>query len=189
MTSLLRSLFCSRSLRSFRAWLPTRSANSNSAQYIAQFLRQPEHAWILRDEPFRNSLIELLCGFPLSDLKNLIEKEKLLLLYCNQRMSCALYSYEGRALVLVFPELHQLMTSAQYLQGHSILAHEIGHIFHRHAKIKITSLQAQLEADRYAWERGLGEELTVVLHGEEQTAEVQKRLAVIEDLTARSLAA
>jgi hypothetical protein len=180
MTSLYRSL---------RAWLPNRSVGSHSAQYIADFLRQPEHAWILRDEAFRNSLIELLCGFPISDLKSLIEKEKLLLLYCNQRMSCAVYPYEGRALILIFPELYQLMLSAQYLQGHSILAHELGHVFHRHAKIKISSLQAQLEADRYAFDRGLGEELVLVLHGEEQTAEVRKRLVALDSLAGKSHAA
>ncbi|MGE3260680.1 MAG: hypothetical protein AB7K68_02765 [Bacteriovoracia bacterium] len=178
MTSLLRSL---------RNWLPTRS--SDAAACIAAFLRQPEHAWILRDEPFRNSLIELLCGFPLSDLQNLIHREKLLLLFCNQRMSCAVYPYEGRSLILIFPELHDLMHSAQYHQAHAILAHELGHVFHRHAKIRVSPLQAQLEADRYAWERGLGEELILVLHGETQTPEVRKRIEVLSALVDKSIAA
>lgn len=172
-------------LRSLRAWLPA-SRTSDAAECISEFLRRPEHAWILRDEPFRNSLIELLCGFPLTDLEGLLRREKLMLLYCNQRMSCAVYPYEGRSLVLVFPELHRLMCSAQYLQGHAILAHELGHIFHRHAKVKVGPAQAQFEADRYAWERGLGEELAEVLRAEEPTAETLQRIEMLSQLTGRA---
>lgn len=175
MISLFRSIF--------------RSRKNSSAELIAAFLRQPEHAWILRDEPFRNGLIELFCSFPVSDLRHLFEKERLLLLYCNQRMSAALYPYEGRAVILVFPELHQLMSSAQFLQAHAVLAHELGHVFHRHARIRIGSLQAQLEADRYAWDRGLGEELIAVLRAEADAPETRRRLEVLEALESRALSA
>jgi Zn-dependent protease with chaperone function len=172
-----------------RSWLKAPVRAANSAECIAAFLRQPEHAWILRDEPFRNGLIELLCGFPLADLRHLLEKERLLILYCNRRMSCALYPYEGRSVILVFPELRRLMSSARYLEAHAVLAHELGHVFHRHAKVKISPLQAQLEADRYAWERGFGEELISVLGAEEATAESGKRIAALAGLEARSLTA
>lgn len=172
-----------------RSWLRAPSRPANSAECIAAFLRQPEHAWILRDEPFRNGLIELLCTLPLADLRLLLENERLLLLYCNQRMSCALYPYEGRAVILVFPELHRLMSSAQFLQAHAVLAHELGHVFHRHAKIKIGSLQAQLEADRYAWDRGLGEELIAVLEAEADSPETRRRIEELRALEARALSA
>lgn len=165
MTSLFRNLF-----RSTPA----------AADCIAAFLRQPEHRWILTDEPFRNCLIELLCGFPIADLNRILREEKLLLLYSNQKMSCALYGYEKRAIVLIFPELRDLMHSVQYHQAHAILAHELGHIYHRHARVRISPIDAQLQADRYAMERGFGEELLAVLRAEAPSQEVKTRILALE---------
>ena len=170
-------------LRKLRSFLPARSAGA--AELMADFLRRPEHRWILTDEPFRDSLVELLCGFPESHLRRVLAEERLLLLFCNQRMSCALYPYENRSMVLVFPDLYQLMNSAHYHQAHAILAHELGHVFHRHAKVRISPIDAQLEADRYAFERGYGEELLIVLRGERVSAETRARIQALEQLLPR----
>lgn len=147
-----------------------------SAECIARFLSLREHRWIANQPVLLDRLAGFLCLLPPEDLKLILEERRLLLLYCNQKMSCSFYQYEKREVVLIFPELHTLLLSSQYLQAYAILAHELGHVYYEHSKIMIEPLHAQLEADRYAANLGFAEELFCVLQNENPIPEIRERL-------------
>lgn len=151
-----------------------------SADCIAQFLKRPEHRWILEDRPLRSSVTEFLSSLPIQHLREILENKKLLLLYCNKVMSASFYQYQGREVVLVFPELRRLLTSAKKSEAHAILAHELGHIYYGHSKKRIDPMTAQLEADRYAWEHGWGEEMLFVLNTLDSSEEVANRIQALK---------
>jgi hypothetical protein len=146
---------------------------------IMRFLKQPEHAWICENRNLLRSLALFLNSLPLEDLITAIEKRRLLLLYCNQRMSCSFHQFEGREIILIFPDLYRLLCSARNLEGHAVLAHEVAHVLYGHTRNAISPLQAQLEADAYALGLGLGEELSSVLLEEEPSEEISARLSAL----------
>ena len=45
----------------------------------------------------------------------------------------------------------------------AILAHELGHLYHQHSEKSLPVLEAQVEADDFAFKLGLGRELVEVL--------------------------
>ncbi|MGZ3730425.1 MAG: M48 family metalloprotease [Bdellovibrionota bacterium] len=151
----------------------------NAADLITRFLRLPEHGWIVADRALLDRIAGFLRLLPVADLVTVLEERRLLLLYCNQRMSCAFHQFEGREVVLIFPDLKKLLLSAQYLQGYAVLAHELGHVALGHAQKEIHPMQAQLEADQYAAGLGFAEELTLVLRVEQSYDEVRDRLAAL----------
>ena len=57
----------------------------------------------------------------------------------------------------------QILRSPSIYHGIAILAHELGHIYYQHTEQKIDTLKAQIEADDFAFELGLGEELQEIL--------------------------
>jgi hypothetical protein len=146
------------------------------AELIARLLRLPEHAWIARDQALLRSLAGFFALLPVQDLTTL-EKRGLLLLYCNQRLSAAFHQFEGREIVMIFPELRRLLTSAQYHHGYAVLAHELGHVLKGHSRKAVDPMVAQLEADAFARDLGLGDDLRDVLSLEEPCEETRIRIA------------
>lgn len=169
-------------MRLFSVITPWKSGTSTSAKIIADFLQQPAHNWILSDRALRNSMVEFLGALPKAHLNEILVKRRLLLLYCNQKMSCTFYQYTGREIVLVFPDLRKRLASAAPQEAHAVLAHELGHIICGHAQKKISMITAQLEADRYAWERGFGAELFAVLSQERASEDLITRLQALKAL-------
>ena len=152
----------------------------DASALIAEFLKAPEHGWIRNDPQLLRRMAGFFCRIPEPDLALALEEKRLLMLYCNQRMSAAFQHFQGREIILVFPELRRLLLSAEYLQAYAILAHELGHILADHVSAEVEPLKAQLEADQYAIDLGLKSELAAVLRCEEPTKEVQNRLKVLE---------
>ena len=111
-------------------------------------------------------MIRFLSIFSREELDEILNKRRLLIMYCNQKMSCTFYQYQNREIILVFPELYDRMLSAQYQQAYAVLAHEFGHVFHKHSQKSISPLRAQLEADHFVGRHGLAEDLMQVLRVE-----------------------
>lgn len=151
-------------------------------ELVADFLRKPQHHWIRQDRDFRDSLIVFFSRFPERHLRRLFIGRNLLLLYCNQKMSCTFHQYRNAELVLVFPDLYRLLLSAKLDEGYAILAHELGHVFHGHSRRKISMLDAQLQADHFAWQLGYGEDLLRALQPERATEELAVRLIRLAQL-------
>ncbi len=157
----------------------------DAASCIVKFLSLPEHGWIRSNPKLLDRIAGFLSLISAGDLKEILQDRKLLLLYCNQKMSCAFHQFSGREIVLIFPELLRLLESAQYLEAYAILAHELGHVAKGHSRKAVSPLLAQVEADQYAAELGLGEELFRVLGNESSSEEVRLRLSALKKISNR----
>jgi hypothetical protein len=139
-----------------------KDTTNTKKEFIAHFLADKNHAWILADKNTKRC-IEILLN-SLSDKQvQFFTKHPTYLIPCQAHLSCAIGKTGNHHLILVFPELIQLLKSVSAFQGIAILAHELGHIFHQHTENKIDTLTAQIEADQFAFELGFGEELQEVL--------------------------
>ena len=69
-----------------------------------------------------------------------------------------------------------MMKSAAPLHATAVLAHELGHIILKHSTRKINPTDAQIEADRFVIEIGLGWELYRVLLDYEGTPDYPQRI-------------
>ena len=85
-------------------------------------------------------------------------------------------------LVIIYPELFKMMRSAAPLRASAVLAHELGHIILRHSARKIGPTTAQIEADRFVAEIGLGRELRQVLLGYEGCPDYPERMGALAEL-------
>jgi Zn-dependent protease with chaperone function len=135
----------------------------NSATLISNFLKKSDHQWIRKNRILQNRIIELLTKLSESDLHLLTVQEQTCLSYSDGLWSSTFSKNRRENVILIFPRLYKLFLSAEYRQAQAILAHEIGHILLGHNRTSISLLQAQLEADAFAKELGLSDELAHAL--------------------------
>lgn len=126
------------------------------------FLKDANHQWINEDRVTRRSIETLLDSLNNNQIQ-FFTKHPTFMIPCQAHLSCAIGRTQNHHLILVFPELIQLLKSASAFHGVAILAHELGHIYHQHTEQKIDTLTAQIEADQFAFNLGFGEELQEVL--------------------------
>lgn len=127
-----------------------------------KFLNDGNHQWINQDPIIKRSIIILLEAMSEKHI-HFFNKHPTFMIPCQAHLSCAIGRTQNHHLILVFPELIQLLKSASAFHGVAILAHELGHIYHQHTELKIDTLTAQIEADKFAFDLGFGEELQEVL--------------------------
>lgn len=131
-------------------------------QFIRDFLADHNHAWIRDDKAITRGIALLLNSF--SDRQvDFFLAHPTYFIPCQAQLSCAIGRTKNHHLILVFPELKALLKSASIHHGLSVLAHELGHIYYQHTEHRIDTLQAQIEADDFAFELGFGEELQDIL--------------------------
>jgi hypothetical protein len=138
------------------------SLSEQKSNFKKAFLNDANHAWINEDRITRRS-IEILLDSMSNQQIQFFLKHPTFMIPCQAHLSCAIGRTQNHHLILVFPELIQLLKSASAFHGVAILAHELGHIYHQHTEHKIDTLTAQIEADQFAFELGFGEELQEVL--------------------------
>lgn len=126
------------------------------------FLKDSNHQWIHEERVIKRS-IEILLDSLSIEQTQFFMKHPTYFIPCRAHLSCAIGRTQNHHLILIFPELIQLLKSASALHGIAILAHELGHIYHQHTEQKIDTLTAQIEADQFAFDMGFGEELQEVL--------------------------
>ncbi len=127
-----------------------------------KFLKDANHQWMCEDRITKRS-IEILLDSMTQKQIHFFNKHPTFMIPCQAHLSCAIGRTQNHHLILVFPELIQLLKSASAFHGVAILAHELGHIYHQHTEHKIDTLTAQIEADQFAFDLGFGEELQEVL--------------------------
>jgi hypothetical protein len=131
-------------------------------QFIEHFFNLNDHDWIRKDEIIKRSFSILLNELNDQEI-HFFTKNPVCFVPCEAKLSCAIGSTNQFKLILVFKELKTLLVSASYLHGVAILAHELGHLYYGHTENKINALDAQIEADYFAYKLGFGEELQEVL--------------------------
>ena len=135
---------------------------SLKANFKTSFLANDNHQWIC-ENPSTKRCIEILLDSLNTEQIQFFNKYPTFMVPCQAHLSCAIGRTQNHHLILVFPELIQLLKSASAFHGIAILAHELGHIYHQHTEKKIDTLTAQIEADQFAFDLGFGEELQEVL--------------------------
>ncbi len=135
---------------------------ATKASFKKKFFNHPNHLWISENKMVRRS-IEILLDSLTDQHIQFFSKHETFLIPCQAHLSCAIGKTGNQHLILVFPELIQLLKSGSAFHGIAVLAHELGHIFHQHTELKVEILQAQIEADKFAFDLGFGEELEEVL--------------------------
>lgn len=138
------------------------SSKDKRERFLSTFLNNPNHSWITEDRLIKRGLIMLIDSFEDKHVDFFL-KHPTFLIPCQAHLSCAIGRTQNHHLILVFPELMQILRSASIHHGIAILAHELGHIYYQHTEQKIDTLKAQIEADDFAFELGFGEELQEIL--------------------------
>jgi hypothetical protein len=138
------------------------TSKTTKKEFKKSFFSDANHQWISEDKNTRRSVEILLDSLSEKHIQFFL-KHPTYLIPCQAHLSCAIGKTGNHHLILVFPELVQLLKSASAFHGIAILAHELGHIYHQHTEMKTETLQAQIEADQFALQLGFGEELQEVL--------------------------
>ena len=136
--------------------------NKKRESFLKNFLNDSNHNWINEDKMINRGVKLLIEALEERHL-DFFSKHPTYLIPCQANLSCAIGRTQNHHLILVFPELIQILRSASSIHGVAILAHELGHIFYQHTENKIDTLQAQIEADDFAFQLGFGEELQEIL--------------------------
>ncbi|MDD4975343.1 MAG: M48 family metalloprotease [Bacteriovorax sp.] len=145
------------------------------------FLRNANHQWILEDRVTKRSIETLLDSLSSKHIQ-FFTKHPTFMIPCQAHLSCAIGRTQNHHLILVFPELIQLLKSASAFHAIAILAHELGHIYHQHTEQKIDTLTAQIEADQFAFDLGFGEELQEVLLDHVNSVDCRVRISRLTTL-------
>jgi len=138
------------------------SKKIDKKSFINHFFNDPNHFWISRDKNLKRAF-EILLNELKEEHIEYFAQNKTYFVECEGILSCAVGNTGDNFLILVFPELKEKLRTYNFAHGLAILAHEMGHIFHRHTEKRIQTIEAQLEADEFAFQLGFGEELQEVL--------------------------
>lgn len=130
--------------------------------FLRNFLADGNHRWINEERLIKRGVTILIDSLEEKHI-DFFSKHPTYLIPCQAHLSCAIGRTQNHHLILVFPELMQILRSASFVHGIAILAHELGHIYYQHTENKIDTLQAQIEADDFAFQLGFGEELQEIL--------------------------
>lgn len=143
------------------------------------FYDQPDHAWISQDKYIKANFEDFFENVPTQILKDIVIKHQIIFAPILAKYSCAISSAN---VILVFPELHELLASTALSPYKAILAHEIGHIIYGHGAKSLSVIEAQVEADKLAVTLGFSEDLENFLLDQPESIEKRIRLSY---LTAR----
>ena len=145
--------------------------------FLESILTNTHNNWILDDmklarvfQMFFEALSINAINFFLSQNRSLIFSR------ASGKLSCAIPNIDKCDVIVIFPDLYQLLKSASPDHGVAILLHEVGHIIHDHSNKNISSLEAQLEADRFAFNHGHGDQLANILEEYNQFDECKRRI-------------
>jgi hypothetical protein len=143
-----------------------------------------EHEWISLNPLIKESFDIFESYIHQSTSVNNIYK-RVLFLKVNGSYACALDS--GEKFILIFPELYQLLQGSLRMQGVAILAHELGHLVLDHQKKSTGNQRAQIEADLFANELGLGKYLLDFLKSRSNSKQINQRILALEKVIRRDI--
>ncbi len=153
--------------------------------FLDEFFDSGHHQWINDNRYIKATFEDFFDMLPQKVIRYFASDKSLLFLVSSGKYSCALTTFNAH-IIVVFPELMQLLRSPANHYAMSILAHEMGHLLYEHGKQNIDPLQAQIEADRFACDLGFGHHLESFL--EDQPESMEKRVRITY-LTSRIISA
>lgn len=144
-----------------------------------KFKDNPQHQWIFTN-PYVKRSFQLF--FEKLDPRGLkfLEEHQVNFVFTPGLYSCVLTKTDESFNIIIFPQLTKLFHSANPEVGVAILAHELGHLLHRHYERQIAPQTAQIEADQYAIDLGLINQLETFLRDFSDHPDCDYRLRNLE---------
>ena len=132
-------------------------------EVLKRIYLHPQNSWGVNEKVIYRSIDDLFSRLNQEHLNFFGKNHPLIFIPTSGVYSCALSFPAKIPIILMFPDLIKKLSAANPDEGLAILAHELGHIFYRHSDKNIPILEAQIEADDFAYQVGLARELTEVL--------------------------
>lgn len=156
----------------------TKTIGQRRTDIKESFFASSHHAWINEDRYIKRAFAFLLDNLSDEAINFLYpNRNEAFFIRGNGRLGVALGAKKNTHLILVYPDLIKMLTSGAPLMGVAVLAHELGHIVKGHSFKMIDPLEAQCEADEFAFDMGLGHELQEVLMDQTPTIETRTRIS------------
>lgn len=165
--------------RPFRKTAKTLTLKERRQRYKEKFFSANTHYWIVEDPALYKAFNWFLDCFDSRTLTFLENSKEVIFLHTTGSMGSALSSLEKYHVIIVYPDLKNLLKSASLTHGMSVLAHELGHIIGRHSYRAISPLEAQVEADEFACRLGFGHELQDILLDQPESTDTRVRISYI----------
>lgn len=143
------------------------------------FIADPNHLWLKEYQGLQTAMFDFISAMN-EDQLDFFLKNKIYLISCQARLSCAIGKTGNDQIVLIFPEMLEMLKRRQFAHAFAILAHELGHIYFNHTEKRTETFKAQLEADYFAVSMGLGHELIDVLLEHSHLEECRVRINYIK---------
>ena len=137
------------------------------------FFSHHQHAWMGQSRYIKAHFYDFFETVPLKAINKLFSERDIYFVPSNGKYSCSVSS-KHEEVIIVFPELMQLLCAPYDGYAKAILSHELGHIYAAHSTRAIDPLEAQVEADAFTIELGYGDQLAEFL--EEQVESLEKRV-------------
>lgn len=163
----------------FKKSYPKKSKTSPITLLKEKIISLEENRWILEDRFILAAFKDLFDRFSEELAQKMLQERPIAFLRASGKYACALSANDKFHIIILFPEVIKVLKGARNDEGLAILAHELGHIYHAHSKRNIDSLEAQVQADTFACELGLGHALSDFLQDVPETIETRVRLSRI----------
>jgi Peptidase family M48 len=148
--------------------------SDNKALFKKLFFEHELNTWILRPSNLLPSLHILFDSMDDEVISFFMGKE-LAMVTCQGIWAATVHPQNNLFLIIVFPNLLDLINSTKYRLGIAVLAHEMGHIFMEHSKRALSPMEEQFEADLFGARLGFGKELINFLSLYPDSNECKKR--------------
>ena len=141
-------------------------------------LNHHEHKWMSINPYVKVHITDFLERLPQRVLQTVFYEKMTLLTPSSGRFACSVSSHHQNV-IIIFPEVHNLLTKTYDGWAKAVLAHEVGHVYLDHSKISEDPMETQVDADNFACDMGYLEELESFLHEQPESVEKRVRLSFI----------
>ncbi len=146
-------------------------------RFQVKFYNDTHNKWIVKDRYIKRNLDYLFSILPDDFYRFFLSKKRLCLVSSRGRYASAIIPPANTAIVMIYPELKNILHSVLADRGLAVIAHEFAHIILGHDKRDIDWLEAQVEADKFVMNIGLSAELQSILDDEAPTIENRVRMS------------
>lgn len=147
-------------------------------QIIDHIFDTIEHHWIRENQYVYAHFKDFLERLPKRVLQKVYIEDQTIMVRSTGRFACSV-SNSYQSVVIIFPEVYNLLTKTYDGWAKAVLAHEVGHVYLDHSENMDDPMEAQVDADNFACEMGYLEELETFLHEQPDSVEKRVRLSFI----------
>lgn len=163
-------------LNKMKNLMPVKKINKD--KLVEFILSRGEHMWISEKPYVKAHMLDFLERLPYRVLHDVFVQKETVFAMSSGRYACAVSSLEQNV-IIIFPQVYNLLGKTYDGWAKAVLAHEIGHVYLNHTKNMDDVMEAQVDADNFACDMGYLEELEAFLHDQPESIEKRVRLTFI----------